>query len=59
MIVVASDEEAEDQTAAPSGYGNDEGRGGGQDNEGYLDMGAYSGQNGAFGWYAGHPVGRY
>lgn len=25
--------------------------------EGYLDMGAYSGNYGAFGWYADYPVG--
>jgi hypothetical protein len=29
----------------------------GHDNSGWLDMGAYSGGHGAFGWYADYPVG--
>lgn len=29
----------------------------GQDHSGWLDMGAYSGKHGAFGWYADFPVG--
>ncbi|OQR74888.1 hypothetical protein BIW11_08782 [Tropilaelaps mercedesae] len=56
ITVLALDENSEDKTATSSEYGGGDG---GRDNEGYLDMGAYSSQNGAFGWYAGYPIGIY
>ena len=43
-----------DMEAAPSHH---HGHHGGGDHHGWLDMGAYSGKKGAFGWYADFPVG--
>lgn len=43
-----------DMETAPSHH---HGHHGGHDHHGWLDMGAYSGKKGAFGWYADFPVG--
>lgn len=40
----------QDLVAEPSHHGH-------HDHHGWLDMGAYSGHHGAFGWYADFPVG--
>ncbi|CAN7983839.1 unnamed protein product [Ixodes pacificus] len=47
-VPAASSSEADLKPSA-TGYGHQA--------EGYLDMGAYSGNYGAFGWYADYPVG--
>lgn len=43
--------------SSPSGDLQGSATGYGHQAEGYLDMGAYSGGYGAFGWYADYPVG--
>lgn len=40
------------------GYDHGHGHGHGYDHSGWLDMGAWTGGKGSFGWYADYPVGK-
>lgn len=61
-LVASASENQEDLKPSESGHhhGHHENHGNhGHDASGYLDMGAYSGKHGAFGWYADFPVGHH